>query len=325
MIWAEVMGLRSQSGNGRGPSAFFAGGMALVIAAGQQPIPGYQLTEQLGAGAFGVVWEAKDAKGKPVALKFIDCRTKSSRTVSAEIRVLRALQELRHPHIIQLQSVYAAGQYIVLRMERADGNLNDLRAKYQVERRRNIPPDHLLELLAQTAEALDFLAGLKLPEFNCTTQGLQHCDVKPANLLILGDKVKVADFGLCAGTSWQTHKNAWKGTFPYAAPELFKGQAAVGTDQFALAVTYLELIAGERCFFKHVPRPDDPPSMPVDLTKVRSKEVPILARALHPFPTMRWPSCQTFVAALREATLAPRCPIQLPTPPVRSTLQKARA
>jgi serine/threonine-protein kinase len=298
--------------------------VSVVFAAGQQHIPGFHLTQQLGAGAFGVVWEAKNPEGKAVALKFIDCRSKSGSLISSEIRVLRALQGLHHPHIIRLHGVYASGQYIVLSMERADGNLNDLRTAYQTERSRNIPPEHLLELLQQIAEALDFLTTVKLPGFNPTTQGLQHCDIKPANLLMFGRRVKVADFGLCAGTSWLTHRNAWKGTYPYAAPELFRGQATVGTDQYALAVTYLELMAGERAFFKHVPGPNEPHSMPIDLTKVRGREVPILARALHAHPTMRWPSCQAFVAALREAALTPRCTLLLPPTDSRPSLPRVR-
>ncbi len=280
-----------------------------MLEAGSQPIPGFRLTRPLGAGAFGEVWEAQDADGKLVALKFMDCRAKSNTLIGSEIRVLRGLSELRHPHFIQLYGVYASSHYIVLSMERADGNLEDLRQVYVEETGKNIPSDHALEMLEQVAAALDFLAELKLPGINECSRGLQHCDIKPSNLLLVGDHVKIADFGLCAGTSWQTHRNGWRGTPPYAAPELFKGQATVGTDQYALCITFLHLCAGDRPFWKNVLVDGPPMGLPIDLTKLRKRELPIIRRALHPLPDSRWPSCQAFLQALRDATQSARPPL----------------
>jgi serine/threonine protein kinase len=286
-----------------------------------RPLPGFRLGRQLGAGGFGEVWEAVNAGGKTVALKFMDCRTKPSGVIAAEIRVLRALRELKHPNIIQLFDVYATSHFIVLSMERADGNLSDLHDVYLEETGQHVPPDHLLELLEQVAVGLDFLAGLRLPGFNTSSRGLQHCDIKPSNLLLVGDTVKIADFGLCAASNWQTHKNAWKGTPPYAAPELFKGQATTGTDQYALAVTFLKLCAGDRPFWANSSRPPTPTDCGVDMTKVRENELPVLRRALHPLPSCRYPSCREFIAALREAILRHRTTKRVPIREVREAVR----
>jgi serine/threonine-protein kinase len=276
-----------------------------MLQAGEQPMPGFVLRRLLGAGAFGEVWAARDPQGRPIALKFMDCRSKPPAVISSEIRVLRGLRELRHPNIIELFGVYASSRYIILGMERADGNLDDLCQAYLDETGSHIPPEHLLELLEQVAEGLDFLANVRIPGVNQSSHGLQHCDVKPSNLLLCGETVKIADFGLCAGTSWKTHRNGCRGTPPYAAPELYRGQATTGTDQYALAVTYLKLCAGDRPFWPGDPGAG-PPTMPVDLTKLREREVPVVARALHPQPSGRWPSCRAFVAALRDALRLPR-------------------
>lgn len=274
--------------------------------AGDQPIPGHVLRRQLGAGAFGEVWDARAPDGRLVALKFLDCRALPAGVIGSEVRVLRGLRELHHPNIIQLVAVHASSHYIILSMERADGNLEALREAYFEETRRNIPPDHLFELLDQAAEALDFLAGLKLPGINQSSGALQHCDVKPSNLLLLGDTLKVADFGLCAGTAWQTHRQGgWRGTPPYAAPELYHGKATVGTDQFALAITYLKLVAGDRVFTPFDPSAP-PGTLPIDMTKVREREVSVIAKALHSQPLARFASCKDFLAALRKAALSPR-------------------
>jgi serine/threonine protein kinase len=271
---------------------------------GTQPIPGYRLTRRLGAGAFGAVWEAQDAQGNLSALKFVSCRERTE--VGSEVRVLRELSQLRHPNIIQLHGIHATSHHIVLSMERADGNLEDLHQTYLEETGKNIPADHLLDLLEQAADALDFLATLTLPNVNPSSRGLQHCDVKPSNLLLLGDTLKVADFGLCAGTSWKTHRNGWRGTPPYAAPELFNGHATAGTDQYALCITFLRLCSGDRAFWNDASSDAPPSGFPIDLTKVRERELPIITRALHPHAGSRWPTCRAFVQALRDASQSNR-------------------
>jgi serine/threonine protein kinase len=276
-----------------------------VIFAGMEPIPGIHLTQQLGKGAFGEVWEGLTADGSPVALKFIDCRAKSPSLISSEIRVLRGLNSFHHPNIIKFHEVHATSRYIVLRMERAAGNLADLQRAYQHETGTVLPAKHLVSLLGQAAAGLDFLAGARLPGFNLVSRGLQHCDVKPSNLLILGDMVKVADFGLCAATAWQTHWNSWKGTLPYAAPELFKGQASDRTDQYALAVTYCELVTGGRAILSTKTLEAGLAVVPVDFMKMPDPQVPVIRRALHPIPSLRWPSCQDFIAALRQVVQGP--------------------
>jgi serine/threonine protein kinase, bacterial len=272
---------------------------------GLQPIPGHRLTRPLGVGAFGKVWEAvRDDKSR-VALKFLDCRQLSAGLIASEVRILRALADVQHPHIIPLLGVHASGKYMILSMERADGNLADLQQAYRETTGSNIPPDHALELLEQAADALDFLAAARLPGVT-TSRGLQHCDIKPSNLLLVGETLKVADFGLCAGSGAVTHRKGWKGTLPYAAPELYGGAATAGTDQYALAVTFCELVMGPRPFWPGALSGNAPAGLPIDMTKLRDKEFPVIARALHPYPSSRFPTCKDFVEALRKAVGLPR-------------------
>jgi serine/threonine protein kinase len=277
-----------------------------MLEAGLRPIPGYRTTRLLGTGAFGQVWEAEAPDGRPVALKFIDCRTKSTSMIRGEIRVLEGLRALSHPHIIQFHGVEAYAHYIVLSMERADGNLADLHQTYLEEFGSHVPAEHALELLGHAADALDFLTGVTLPGFSVQSRGLQHCDVKPGNLLMVGDRLKVADFGLCVTTACRTHRNSWRGTLPYAAPELYRGQASDRTDQYALAVTYCELVAGSRPFTKPPGAGKGYSEPPIDLMKMRQAEALVLGRALHANPVARWPSCRAFLAALAEANRGPR-------------------
>jgi serine/threonine protein kinase len=270
----------------------------------------------LGVGAFGQVWEAQTADGAVFALKFIDSRRKDASLLRTEVRILRALNEPGHPNVIRLLGVYASAHYLVLCMEKADGNLDELRGMYREVAGRNVAPDHLLDILGQAAKGLDYLARLKLSGFNLASAGIQHCDVKPSNLLMQQDTVKIADFGLCAAMGQQTHKCGWRGTPPYAAPELLHGRASPTTDQYSLAVTYCDLVAGERILGAPV-FGDESAISRIDLTKVRRRERPVLERALAADPSRRWPSCEAFVEALRDVVLPYRIDKDIQNRPAR--------
>jgi serine/threonine protein kinase len=277
----------------------------MILGVDSQPIPGYRLCEKIGIGAFGQVWKA-EKDGALVALKFLDARAHSSSSLANEIRILRGLAELSHPHIIQFLNVHATSRYLVLEMELGDCNLHDLHQEHFDRTGTDLPRVQAIDLLDQAAEALDFLAGVSLPGVHMSSissRGLQHCDIKPSNLLLVGETLKIADFGLCAGSRRQTHRHSWKGTRPYAAPELHSGQAVSGTDQYALAVTYCELVAGVEPFLPEALSRTAPPcQMPIDRGKMRYHESPVLARALHSQPSARYPSCRAFLGALRKAT-----------------------
>jgi serine/threonine protein kinase len=270
-----------------------------------EPAPGYRLQHRLGAGGFAEVWEATAPDGTGVALKFINARNHDAAMLRGEIRVLRSFASVDHPNLIRLHDVFASTHFLVLCMELADGNLDELRQVYLAQTGANIPPDHVLELLEQAADGLDYLASLRLPGFNQTATGMQHCDVKPTNLLVLDDTVKVADFGLCAGMGQRTHRRGVRGTPPFAAPELYQGRVCAQTDQYALAVTWCDLVGGRRMFTNTIGA-DGKPFLAADLTKVRTTEVPVLARALNADPTVRYPNCRTFVAELRKAVKLPQ-------------------
>jgi serine/threonine protein kinase len=268
-------------------------------------VPGYNLQRRLGGGGFGEVWQATAPDGAPVALKFINARHQDSALLRGEVRVLRSFAQVNHPNLIKLHDVFARGHYLVLCMELANGNLDELRQAYVLETGGNIPRDHALELVEQAATGLDYLAGLRLPGFNQTAAGMQHCDVKPSNLLLLDDQVKVADFGLCAGLGQCTHRKGVRGTPPFAPPELYQGRVCSQTDQYALAVTWCELVGGSKMVKKSAGTGDSNLLLAIDLSQARGSEVPVLTRALSADPIRRYPNCQTFVAELTKAVKMP--------------------
>src|SRR5947209_10832105 len=115
--------------------------------------------------------------------------------------------------------------------------------------------------------------------------------------MIHNDELNIADFGLCMSSLSATPSKRFMGTPPYAAPELYEGRVTTHTDQYALAVTYCELVTGGR-----VVLPQSPAGLswapPIDVKKIRANEYPILARAMEANWTARFPNCKTFVQAL---------------------------
>ncbi len=267
-----------------------------MLNAGMEACPGFKLVKRIGKGGFGEVWQAIGADGQKVALKFVDCRSKDNSVVVNEIKLLLALRDLQHPHVIQLLNINTGPNYIILVMELADGSLNDLHYIYQQDYKTNIPPKVLCQLLTQAANALDFLAVQKFQTSSFSKSGLQHCDVKPSNILILNGIVKVADFGLSGPMMWNSRRGVMVGTPPYAAPELYEGKTSEHTDQFGLAVTYVELRTGrwpykEKSITKL--RQESP-----DLSMLPIEEQHVIARALQTRWLNRWPSCMDMMNQL---------------------------
>jgi serine/threonine protein kinase len=153
-------------------------------------------------------------------------------------------------------------------------------------------------LLSQVAAALDFL-NAKQHHVGGKVVGIQHCDVKPRNLLVFGDTVKLTDFGLSSLISSQLQGHRRAGTLAYTAPEVFQGRLSNWTDQYSLAVTYCELRGGA------LPFPENPPTFQTayirpapDLSMLPPRERPIIARALAPVPQNRWPLCSELMHQL---------------------------
>jgi serine/threonine protein kinase len=294
-----------------------------VFEFGSEPISGFRLQARLAVGAFAEVWEARSVEGRAVALKFIDTRHGDAAQLRAEIHVLQAIAEKGHPNLIRLLGVYTCSHHLVLCLEKADGNLEDLRLRYRETSGRNIAPDHLLDMLGQAAQGLDCLARIRLPGSQDSVLPLQHCDVRPSNLLIAGDVLKITGFALCAATTQQAHALGRLGTMPYAAPELSYGQASAATDQYSLAVTYCDLVAGNRVMAAAADTVCG--SYEINLAKVRGRERPVLERALAKDPLRRFPSCEAFINALCEVALPYRHNSRLNSRPGRPPLvQPAR-
>jgi serine/threonine protein kinase len=271
----------------------------LILAPGCRPLPEYRLIARRGRGGFGEVWQAEGPGGFEIALKFISLQTPLAET---ELHALDVMKSVRHPHLMATFASWLTGGYLVVGMELADLSLQDRLRGCIADGLPGIPLEELLGYLAEAAKGLDYLNQPAVGGRPGARGGIQHKDVKPANLLLVGGSVKVADFGLVAVLE-RTVATVGGGLTPvYAAPEFFNGRATRWSDQYSLAVVYCAL-RGRRLPFEgsagevmagHMLRPPNLDMLP-------EAERPAVARALSKEPTERWRDCRTFVESIARA------------------------
>src|SRR5262249_8756507 len=128
---------------------------------------------------------------------------------------------------------------------------------------------------------------------------VQHRDIKPQNILLLGNGVKVGDFGLAKVLERNVTSNTGMLTIAYAAPELLQGLTSHRSDQYSLAASYCFLSTGRTPYSGSMAQIYAAQlSRAPDLNMLPEAERPILRKALALNPEDRWPSCRAFVSEL---------------------------
>lgn len=261
---------------------------------------GYRLVRLRGQGGCGQVWEIEHPTGERAALKILPCG--DDRVAARELRGIQQVRRLAPPNFVRIDRVWAERSTVLMMMELADGSLLDLLDVSRRDFGMAFSRVQVCEYLAQAAEALDFLNARRHP-IGGGRASVQHCDVKPSNLLLFGDTVKLCDFGFASPLTSDVVNHQRAGTLEYAAPEVFHGQLSRWTDQYSLAVSYCELRGGR------LPFPDTPADFLADyvrpepdLSMLSAAERPVIARALARAPQSRWPTCADMIAQLARAS-----------------------
>ena len=271
----------------------------------------YELDRELGRGAMGTVYVARDPQiNRVVALKAIPLSDEANESDSGDLksRFFREAEmagRLAHPRIV---TVYDAGEdrgIAYIAMEFLSGRtLGDFTAP---DRRLN--DNDVFEVIARVAEGLDY----------AHEQGVIHRDIKPGNIIYDADtgSTKITDFGIARVTnSASTRTGVVLGTPSFMSPEQLEGKPLQGTsDLFSLGITLFQLLTGQLPFradsmtalmdkianAPHPPletlRPDLPPAAAL-----------VIDHALEKDPSRRFQTGAEMAAALRHcgALLAER-------------------
>jgi serine/threonine protein kinase len=268
------------------------------LRSGWEPINGYRLEKRLGKGGFGEVWKANRPGKSPVALKFVSL---IGQLGASERRSVDLIRTLRHPNVLTVFGAWQVHGFLVIAMEMADRTLLD-RLNEAIEKgETGIPHDELIKYIEEAAKGIDYLNLPDADSSDSAKEAIQHRDIKPQNIFLVGDSLKIGDFGLLRILKKTVTEHTGSLTVSYAAPEFFMGHTSRSSDQYSLAVTYCHLLGGRLPF---VGQPGQIMQGHLqgtpDLTMLPEIERPIVMRALAKKPEDRWPTCTAFVMALCE-------------------------
>jgi len=269
----------------------------------------YELLEEVGRGAMGVVYRSRDPLiGRTVAIKTLrldDVKQGKDDPEALERfqNEIRAAGRLAHPNIVMIHDagVDAEGGLFYITMEFVQGRS----LAKMIEEKQAFPVPRVMRIMEQACRALDY----------AHQNHIVHRDIKPANLLMGElDTVKLSDFGTAKILErGGTQSGQIVGTPSYMAPEQVRGRPVDGrTDVFALAVILYELLTGERPFpgknvttviYKIV---HEEPLAPIQLdSSIHPGLNAVILRGLSKDPGDRYGSCGDFLNALRTYREAP--------------------
>lgn len=272
--------------------------MALLKEPHAEPIPGYRLLERLGQGGFGEVWKCEAPGGLCKAIKFVhgdvNCLHFNADQVEEELKAIQRIKTIRHPFLLSIERVEHIDGELLLITELADKSLHDVWLEYRKANAVGIPRGQLLTYLQEAAEILDVLNFF---------YDLQHLDLKPQNLFLVSNHLKVGDFGLVSSlvaTPASAPKRGLSVSPIYGSPEMYTGRISRHSDQYSLAIVYQQMLTGTLPFegknlnqyvlLHSTAKPN--------LEALPAADQPVIGRALAKVPEQRFPSCKEFIQTL---------------------------
>jgi serine/threonine-protein kinase len=279
-----------------------------------QTIGSYVVVARVGGGGMGIVYQAKDTRlGRTVALKFLPEQWSHDEDARQRfIREAQAASATNHPNICTIHDIETApdGQLFIV-MAYYDGQTLKKRLASGA-----LPLDEALEIATQIADGLAKAHAL----------GVVHRDVKPGNVMLTEDGVRIVDFGLAtfADALKLTVDHSTLRTAAYMTPEQVRGLAAdARSDVWAVGVILYEMLTGHVPFqgshpeaIAYAVRNEAPTPIRTARPEVAEEIEHLVFRALHKEPSVRFANGRELSRALRQVR-GQSIPLDFRTEPVR--------
>ena len=289
-----------------------------LVAKFQSALAGrYTIDRELGRGGMATVFLAHDRDGAEVALKLLNPDLGSTIGADRFRREIRVATQLQHPNILGVldsgvTQIASGVDFLWFTMPLVRGS----NVWERFETTGAFPPDEVVRIGRAVADALAF----------AHEKGVVHRDIKPDNILLDGDRVLVADFGVARAVS-EVHEKLTAtgmvvGTPTYMSPEQASGDREIDgrSDVYALACVLYELLAGEAPFDGPTPqaalmrRFTGPPRSLRPLIDVPEALEATVLKSLARDPKDRHQTAAAFSEALAGRPHAPQVPDPVPGP-----------
>ena len=207
-----------------------------------QQIGRYKILGELGRGAMGIVYRARDPSlDREVALKTINLTDEEEERIAYKKRFFqeaKAAGKLTHPNIVTTYDFGEEDDTAYMAMELLKGT--DLRERLQDGA---LPAAEAVDIARQVADGLGF----------AHEHGVVHRDIKPGNIMLLSrGQAKIMDFGIARMRTqgdFKTSTGMVLGTPKYMSPEQIAGQPVDSrSDIFSLGIVLYEMLTGARLF-----------------------------------------------------------------------------
>lgn len=206
----------------------------------------YRIQRRLGGGNFGDVYLAEEEQGgsvmRKVALKVLkpdaggfgqpDAAEDLAKEYASMVAAVEAAPLERKKHFIQVYGMGEAPQGVYMAMELLE-QADTLEKVIARHRAAGFHPQAsmVLRYAKQLFAALDVLH----------TAGYVHCDIKPDNLYVQGDTLRVGDFGLTVRTQSFLQESGQAGQIYYMSPEAYASNVSTASDVYSAGLTVYEL------------------------------------------------------------------------------------
>ena len=203
----------------------------------------YEIIEELGRGAMGVVYKAHD----PLIERFVAIKAINLQLLPEKDRAeyaarfyqeAKAAGHLNHRNIVTIHDLGESGDVAYIAMELMEGR----ELQVVMDGVHRLSTEEVLNIAIQVAKGL----------FYAHQRGIVHRDIKPSNIMLMGDKqVKIADFGIAQmGSSLLvTQSGLIMGSPLYMSPEqITSASVDARSDIFSLGIVLYQMLTGRRPF-----------------------------------------------------------------------------
>jgi serine/threonine protein kinase len=273
-------------------------------------VPGYEIQNRLGGGAFGDVYKARKMSiGKAYAIKFLKIDDDGQRAaVQRELNQVRHFAAIDHPNLVTIEDMGTAMgvPYLIMGYAGEDTLARRLREG-------TLGEDEAVDLFAQACRGVVALHDRRLV----------HFDLKPSNIFLKGNVARIGDYGLSKlMVDGRSTLSFGRGTPQYMAPEMIRSRADHRADLYSLGVILFETLtrslpyppeeAGGLVLREEDHPPKFPDGFPASLTEP-------VTRALRLRPEDRFATVEEFLTAIGQTSRPPDSLGPVAVPVARAT------